>query len=325
VSGYEVTVRVGNALGAASAYRRGFHPTGVAGVFGAAVASGRILGLDTAGLDRAIGIAGTMASGSLEYLADGAWTKRLNPGWAAHGGVVAASLAAAGFTGPRSAIEGEHGLLHAYSDAPDPTRLLEGLSPAHLAVMDVSIKPYGCCRYAHPIIDAVLALRRTHGIRADDVEAMRLGVLDAGWALIAEPDERVRAPRNAVDAQFSAPWAAAVALVRGRAGLAEFSDEALGDGVIRALAARCECHRDASLDAEYPARWPAEVEIRLRDGRVLRERVECALGDPERPVPREALARRFVEMVARPSARGLADRILSLAAEPDLRLLDELA
>ena len=329
VCGYEVTIRVGNALGAASAYARGFHPTGVAGVFGAAAAAAKLFGLDAAATANAIGIAGTMASGSLEYLAGGAWTKRLNPGWAAHGGIVAASLAAAGFTGPATAIEGEHGLLRGYTDAPLPERLTEGLSLDDLQVLHVSIKPYGCCRYCHGIIDAVLALRAEHRLGPADVASMRVGVLSGGWSLIADPPERVREPRNVVDAQFSAPYAAAVALARGRAGLAEFSDETLRDPTIRGLTARAECYRDASLDAPYPRQWPAAVEIRLRDGRVVSRRIEHALGEPENPVPRDALVARFVEMVAdrlaENDARALAEGILTLASAPDLALLDALA
>lgn len=349
VAGYEVTMRVGNALGAASAYSRGFHPTGVAGVFGAAVAAGKLIGLDTAGLERAIGIAGTMASGSLEFLADGSWTKRLDPGWAAHGGIVAAGLSASGFTGPATALDGEHGLLRGYTDAPDPERLTEGLGDDELQVMRVSIKPYGCCRYSHGLIDAVLALRREHfavasrggaagaddttgaiaKARPEDVERIRLGVLSGGWGLIAEDIERKRDPRNVVDAQFSAPYAAAVALVRGRAGLAEFTPDAMADPRIRALMSRTDCFRDPSLDAEYPRRWPALVEIRLRDGQVLRKRIEHALGEPEDPVPREALVERFVEMVRgrldERAARGVAARILRLHAPHDLAVLRELA
>jgi 2-methylcitrate dehydratase PrpD len=329
VAGYEVTIRVGNALGAAATYARGFHPTGVAGVFGAAVAAGKLRGLDAAGLADAMGVAGTLASGSLEYLADGSWTKRLNPAWAAHGGIVAASLAAAGFGGPRTALEGEHGLLRGYSDAPDPSRLTAGLSRDDLQVLHVSIKPYGCCRYAHGIIDAVLALRRDHSVRPEQVARMRLGVLSAGWSLIADPPERVRDPRNVVDAQFSAPYAAAVALARGRAGLAEFSEAALHDDELRGLAARAECYRDEALDAQYPERWPAAVEIHLQDGRVLRAQVDHALGEPENPVGRDALARRFAEMVGAQvtpdAARRITDLILALAAEPDLRVLEELA
>lgn len=329
ICGYEVTIRVGNALGAASAYARGFHPTGVAGVFGAAAASAKLLGVDAGATAHAIAIAGTMASGSLEYLADGAWTKRLNPGWAAHGGIVAASLAAAGSTGPRTALEGEHGLLRGYTDAPLPERLTADLSVDDLQVMHVSIKPYGCCRYCHGIIDAVLALRAEHGLCPEDVASIRIGVLSGGWSLIADPPERVRQPRNVVDAQFSAPYAAAVALVRGRAGLAEFSDETLHDPTIRGLTARAECYRDPSLDALYPRQWPAAAEIRLRDGRVLAKRIDHALGEPENPVPRDALVARFVEMVSDrlsgKDAVGLADRLLALVAASELSLLDALA
>ena len=108
-------MRVGNALNPASAYARGFHPTGVAGVFGAASAAAHLLDLDVDQRARALGIAGTMASGSLEYLADGSWTKRLNAGWAGHAGISAAYLARAGFMGPLSVFEGRLGVLHAYS------------------------------------------------------------------------------------------------------------------------------------------------------------------------------------------------------------------
>ncbi len=357
IAGYEVTMRVGNALGAASAYQRGFHPTGVAGVFGAAVAAGKLMGLDARGLERAMGIAGTMASGSLAYLDDGSWTKRLNPGWAAHGGVVAAGLAFAGFTGPVTALDGPHGVLRGYTDAPDPERLTEGLGESELQLMRVSIKPYGCCRYSHGLIDAMLALRVEHfaagspsPVPLEDIERIRLGVLSGGWPLIAEDIERKRDPQNTVDAQFSAPYAAAVALAHGRAGMREFeigrrdpatSEPHMGDETIRALMARTDCYRDPSLDAEYPRAWPAAVELHLKDGRVLRQRVEHALGEPENPVSRATLIERFVQMLVpedpapaslseavamrERQARETAERILHLEREPDLSVLAALA
>jgi 2-methylcitrate dehydratase PrpD len=360
VAGYEVTMRVGNALGAASAYQRGFHPTGVAGVFGAAVAAAKLMHLDAEGLTRAMGIAGTMASGSLAYLDEGSWTKRLNPGWAAHAGVVAAGLAFAGFTGPATVFEGPHGLLRGYTDAPDPDRLTEDLGAGDLQVMHVSLKPYGCCRYSHGLIDAMLAIHAEHispdspsPIALEDIARIRLGVLSGGWALIAEDEGRKRDPRNTVDAQFSAPYAAAVALTRGRAGMSEFEiggrDEAgvlhMGDRAIGSLMGRTECYRDPSLDAAYPKSWPAAVEIHLKDGRVLRKRVEHALGEPENPVGRKALVERFVDMLVPPrfreasgfasisesvampeqQARELAERILHLELEPDLSVLQALA
>lgn len=318
LAGYEMTMRVGNALGPASAYARGFHPTGVAGVFGAAVAAGRLLGLDADGLSRAIGIAGTMASGSIEYVADGSWTKRLNAGWAAHAGVVAAGLAGAGFTGPATALDGRFGLLTGYTDEPLPELLTQDLGRP-LQVMKVTIKPYACCRYTHPLIDAVLTLRREHGVEADEVERVRLGVLSAGALLIADPIERKREPANVVDAQFSAPFGAAVALVFGRAGLAEHSDAALADPRVRSLMSRTECVRDPTLDASYPAKWEGWAELALRDGRTVRAHVEYALGEPEHPVSRDALVERFVELTSvrldETRARALAARLLRLDAE----------
>jgi 2-methylcitrate dehydratase PrpD len=331
VAGYEVTMRVGNALNGASAYRRGFHPTGVAGVFGAAIAAGRLLDLDAARLTHALGIAGTMASGSLEYLADGAWTKRLNPGWAAHAGIVAARLARAGFTGPATVFEGRFGMLRSHTGAPARAALLAGLGE-HLEIMKVAIKPYGCCRYNHGLIDGMLQLRTEHELRPDEVAAIRLGVLSAGAPLVAEPIARKRNPRNVVDAQFSAPFAAALALVRGAATADEYSEAAVADPTIGSLLARTTCVRDPELDAVYPERWPAWVQLDTRDGRTLSAHVEFATGEPENPVGREALIEKFVSLAADVVGRGssdsgelqsaahsLADQILGLARAPDVR------
>ena len=319
VAGYEVTMRVGNALNPASAYARGFHPTGVAGVFGATMAAAHLIGLDLQAVTNALGVAGTLASGSLEYLADGAWTKRLNPGWAGHAGITAARLAQAGFSGPASVFEGRLGVLHAYSDAAFPQRLLADLGQP-LQVMRVSIKPYACCRYNHGLIDCVLQLAREHRIEPADVERVRLGVLSGGALLVADPIEHKRNPQGVVDAQFSAPYAAAVALVYGTGGIDAYTPDKLADSTVRQIMSRTECYRDPSLDASYPRQWPAAAEIHLRDGRALATRVEFATGEPENPVPRPALIDKFVslaaESISEPAA--LARRILAIDAEPTL-------
>jgi 2-methylcitrate dehydratase PrpD len=319
VAGYEVTMRVGNALNPASAYARGFHPTGVAGIFGATMAAGRLLRLHTDQLTRALGIAGTMASGSLEYLADGAWTKRLNAGWAGHAGITAAHLAQAGFSGPASVFEGRLGVLHAYSDAAYPQRLLADLGQP-LQVMRVSIKPYACCRYNHGLIDCILQLTREHTVQPHDVERIRLGVLSGGAVLVAEPIEQKRTPHSVVDAQFSAPYAAAVAFAYGLSGIDAYTPSKLQDPLIKDLMARTDCYRDVSLDAEYPRQWPAAAEIHLRTGQILSTRIEFASGEPENPVSREALIEKFVSLAAQSvvDAHALATRILSIDSEPNL-------
>ena len=320
VAGYEVTMRVGNALNPASAYARGFHPTGVAGVFGATMAASHLLGLDVQASTNALGIAGTLASGSLEYLSDGAWTKRLNAGWAGHAGITAARLAQAGFSGPASVFEGRLGVLHAYSDDAQPERLLADLGRP-LQVMRVSIKPYACCRYNHGLIDCVLGLTREHNLEPGDVERIRLGVLSGGALLVAEPIEQKRDPRGVVDAQFSAPYAAATALVYGTGGIDAYTPDKLANTTVRELMSRTECFRDPSLDANYPRQWPAAAEIHLRDGRVLARRIEYASGEPENPVSRAGLIEKFVslaqESVSDPLA--IAERILTIDDEVDLR------
>ena len=318
VAGYEITMRVGAALDPASAYRRGFHPTGVAGVFGATIAAGRLFGLDATQLTHALGIAGTMASGSLEYLSDGAWTKRLNPGWAGHAGIVAALLAAGGFTGPASVLEGRLGLLRAYSDNGSPAGLVAELGGVP-KIMEVAIKPYGCCRYVHGSVDAMLELRTREAFRPEDVTRIELGILSVGYLLVAEPIERKQSPQSQVEAQFSAPFAAAVTLVHGRAGTREFSGANLADERIIRLMSVTTCHRDTALDDAYPASLPATARVWLRDGRCMETRVDFPLGEPERPLSSSQLSARFIELggrlIGEDVAAALAPRFLALDAE----------
>jgi 2-methylcitrate dehydratase PrpD len=320
VAGYEVMLRVGEALNPASTYARGFHPTGVAGTYGAAAAAARVLGLSAEESGRALGIAGTMAAGSFEYLADGSWSKRLNPGWAAHGGVIAAELARRGFTGPMSAIDGRLGTLRGYSDAPKPERLTRGLGDGY-AILGVSIKPYACCRYNHAVIDGVLALRAEHALLPDEVAAIRVGMVRAGLGIVGDPIDQKRQPESVVDAQFSAPFAAAVALVHGAAGLEQYTREAVADPTIRGLMARIDCYSDDDLDGRYPASWPVVVQVDRTDGTHLEIRLEHAYGDPENPVSQSALVDKFVEFgspVLGPAAREIAARVLAIEDEARL-------
>lgn len=321
VCGYEVMMRVGTSLNPGNAYRRGFHPTGVAGAFGAAAAAARLLRLDRAQYAAAFGIAGSMASGSLAYLSDGSWTKRLNVGWAAAAGCIAAGIAATGFSAPALVFEHELGVLHAYSDGALPELLTRDLG-GELQIMRVAIKPYGCCRWTHAVVDCMLDLRR-RPIEPDRIKAIRLGVLTIGKLLVAEPIEQKRAPRTVVDAQFSAPFAAAVAFVRGGAGLEQFSDANIADPTIRRLMARTDCVTDAALDASYPAEMPGTVEIELDDGQVLRSRIAYPLGEPENPLAEDGLRARFLDLAAAElgtrEAEELAARLLGLEREPHVR------
>ncbi|MBX5457356.1 MAG: MmgE/PrpD family protein [Thermogemmatispora sp.] len=298
VAGYELTLRIGAALNPASAYARGFHPTALCGTFGAAAASARLLGLSAEQTAQALGIAGSMAAGSLAYLADGAWTKRLHPGWSAHAGITAARLAAAGFRGPQEILSGRYGFLHAYSDASFPEELQPPTSAEDFAILRVSLKPYACCRYMHGPIDCLLAIRRQQAPDPQHIRRVRCGVLSAGRGLIVDPIESKRQPGNVVDAQFSMPFGAAVALITGQAGLSVFSETWLQHPEIRDLMQRVDCESDPELDRYYPAEWRATASVEMDNGQVFSASVRYPLGDPENPLSEAQLATRFHELAA---------------------------
>jgi 2-methylcitrate dehydratase PrpD len=212
--------------------------------------------------------------------------------------VVAAKLAAAGFIGPATVLEGPHGFLRAYSDAAEPDRLLEGLGAEPLRIMRVAVKPYACCRYVHGIIDGVLELRRRHAVRPRDVTGIDLGVLSIATGLVSDPITRKRHPQSVVDAQFSAPYAAAVALTRGKAGMDEFSVQNLQDPDIRRLMEATHCRTDPGLDRAFPGAMPATVRLTLTDGRQLETRVDYPVGEPENPLSGEAMLTRFIGLAS---------------------------
>lgn len=296
VAGYEVTLRVGAALNPASAYERGFHPTAICGAFGATVASARLLGLTPEQTTMALGIAGSMAAGSMAYLHDGAWTKRLHPGWASHAGITAARLAAAGFVGPTAIFESPYGFLHAYSSLSDMTQLALPSNGTY-AIMDVSIKPYACCRYMHGPIDCLLHIKREHQLDPQHIIHVRCGVLTGGRGLVADPIEQKRSPQNVVDAQFSMPFGATIALLTGQAGLSVFTETWLHNSEVRALMQKVDCYSSDELDAYYPAEWRASAEVQMDDGQNYHADIRYPLGDPHNPLSWEQLEARFSALV----------------------------
>ncbi len=296
VAGYEVTLRVGAALNPASAYKRGFHPTAICGALGSAAASARLLRLPAEQTNMALGIAGSMASGSMAYLDDGAWTKRLHPGWSSHAGITAARLAKAGFVGPTNILESRYGLLHAYSSLGDVQRV-ERTSATDFAIMEVSLKPYACCRYMHGPIDCLLSIRDKHHPNAQHIQRIHCGVVSGGHGLVVDPIEQKRNTSTIVDAQFSMPFGAVIALVTGQAGLSVFTEEWIQDPTVQALMQRVECFAAPELDDYYPDEWRASASIEMFDGTMYETKIRYALGDPHNPLSWEQLITRFHDLV----------------------------
>jgi 2-methylcitrate dehydratase PrpD len=283
VVGYEVMCRLGEAAGPADQYRRGFHPSGTLGVFGAAAAVGVLLDLDIDRAADAIGLAASCSSGSMSFLEGGGWSKLLNCGHAASAGITAARLAAAGFEGPHEAIAGPHGFLAGHSDGQRLGALETTGETRPPAIERTSVKAHGCCRYEQGPIDAILDLRKRHGFGSADVASVRVGMLDGGWGIVAEPLEAKRRPSSIVESQFSMPYGAALAIVLGRAAAPDHNVANLRDPEILRVCDLVECYRDPELDALYPDRWPTVVRVTLRDGTELEQRVDYPKGDPENP------------------------------------------
>jgi len=295
VLGYEVMIRLGTALGPQNSYKRGFHPTGTCGTFGSSVASSKILGLQEEEILNAIGISGSQAAGSMEYLAQGAWTKPFHAGWAAHSGMVAALLSRKGFKGPGSILEGRDGFLHAYSDGADPSKVLEGIGSG-FHILQTSVKIHACCRYMHSPIDAVLKIIEENDLHPEQVKKVTLGVLRAGAPLIAEPIGSKYNPQSIVDAQFSMPFGAAAALLYGRAGLKEFQPATIRSKPVKEMMRKVACIVDPELDRTFPKQWRATAEILTEDQRRYSTTVEYPKGDPENPLSWKEMVERFHDL-----------------------------
>ncbi len=329
VIGFEVMCRAGRAADPASHYARHFHPTGTIGALGAAAAAAAALGLDAGGINSAIGIAASMASGSMEFLCDGAWTKRLHPALAARNGVEAGLLAADGFVGTDDGICGERGFLASHSEAPEPERLMEGWGQWPLEVVSTSIKRHTCCRYNQGAIDALLAIRSVHGLSVDDVESVVIGIPSVAVDIVAEPAASKRRPASVVDAQFSLPFGAAAALLWGRAGLAEYDEARLADPAAVALMDRVDYEVDPEIDRDFPDKWRAWARVTTRSGDTHTQRVDDPKGDPGNPFTYEECREKFDDLaspVYSAEARAaIAEHALSMGAPGSWKaLLDSL-
>ena len=321
-AGYEVMIKLGVALDPAAHYARGFHPTGTCGTMGAAITAAKILKLNQKAMLNALGIAGSQAAGSMEFLSDGAFTKRLHPGWAAHSGIIAALLARENFTGPGTIIEGRFGFLHAYSSGSKSGKVLQDWGDPW-EVLHTSIKPHACCRYNQGPIDGILKIVRENNLDASQIEKVILGILKAGFAIVAEPQEQKSDPKSVVDAQFSMPFGAAVAILYGKATLDEYTLERINSAQVRELMGKISCVKDPELEKEFPKKWPASVTLLTKDGKTYSIRIDFPKGDPENPLTWDELIDKFRNLIApvffEARQNEIIERVRSLDKEEDLK------
>jgi 2-methylcitrate dehydratase PrpD len=310
--GFEACCRVGMAVG--PAHYRIWHNTATCGPFGSAYAAGDLLGLDHAAMKNALGNAGTQSSGLWQFLETGAMSKHLHAGRAAEAGLLAADLAARGFSGPPHILEGDKGFFKATCNDAQPDRLLaDPDAPWQLRL--TSIKPWPSCRHTHPAIDAGLSLAPRIGNRK--IERIRVSTYQAALDVC----DRI-APRSEYEAKFSLQHATAAAITDGRVDFASF-DAAARDR-LAATAARVEIAAAPPYAQRYPAAWGAQIDVSLDDGTELTAGRDHAFGDPENPLDETAMRAKASMLlahggIAKPDA--FIDAILALAenaALPDL-------
>ena len=297
VIGVETAARLAS-VAKSGFHQVGFHPTGMVGVFGCTLAAGRLMGLNERELAMAQGIAVSMASGSLEFVEDGAWNKRLHPGWAAQAGMTAAALAREGFVGATKPYDGRFGLFNAYlgthKDQADYSLATADLGQTW-ELMQTAIKPFPACHFTHGCIDAALALRKG-GVDPADIEGIEVKVPAGVFKVICEPEANKLKPANSYDAQFSVQWLTAAAFVRGKLGLAELEPAEIIDPAIQALTQKVSFAE--YKDSPFPRAYSGEVTVSLSDGRKLSHKEHVNRGAADRPLANSDIVAKFRDNVA---------------------------
>ena len=315
-----------------SIHQYGWHLTTLFGYMTAGGVAARLLGLNEAGITDAIGIGYHQSSGNGQCVKDGALTKRMGPGMAVRGGIASALMAKRGITGARNCLEGAAGMYHVYHGHSYSREKLVGDLGSRFEGVNVSIKPYPCCRGTHPSIDAALALVRRHDIKPEDVKSIVIYCGEATYGLLGVPLEVKARPRNFVDAQFSLAWGVATAIARGRAVVDDFTPEAITSPDILAVAAKIDVRNDPALDRGDQGMEPARVEITMNGGAVFSEQVDFPTGTPGRPLAFADIERKFNDCLAHAggpisaaNAQQLVETIGRLEDVKDVRALIRLA
>ncbi len=307
VAGIETQCRL-SLVAPKAIHSAGFHPTAVLGALAAAAGVARAMRLDTQHTAWALGVAGSMASGIIEYLSDGSWTKRMHVGWSAQSGLRAAVMAKAGFVGPRTVLEGPHGLYKAFAPGrqPDFDRLLDGLGE-HWHLPTIGFKPHACGTMTQPYVDCAAELG-ARGIAADDVVSIVCEVGEGTVHRLWHPLADKQNPPTAYFSKFSGPYCMAVAFFDGTAGLAQFTEERVADPAVRSLARKIFYVVDP--DNPYPARFTGHLRATLRDGGEIEIRRDDLRGGVRNPMsPEEFEAKYFANTAFGGWSRAQADRL----------------
>ena len=289
-AGYEIQIRLGLAGGSSAHYKKGFHPTATCGVFGAVASAGYLMGLTKDQFVSAFGIALSQSAGSMQFLTDGAWTKRSHVGQAAQNGLNCATMAAEGFKGPSQAFEGQWGYLHAYASGGDTKKALDGLGNK-FETLNLGVKPYPSCRYSHAAIDGIIDLKKELDFSIDDLDDIDIGLSETALNIIGYPLEDKQNPKSIVDGQFSMPFCAAVAAKSGGLKWDYYKDH-LNNSDTLALCNKIKVNPDKDAEKCCPEFMSAKVKMVVK-GKTYEKFVKIPKGEPENFMKDEEFISKF--------------------------------
>ena len=278
VVGYEIQIRLGLAGGSSSHYKKGFHPTATCGIFGAAAAAGYLMGLTKEQYISAFGIALSQSAGSMQFLTDGAWTKRSHVGQAAQNGLSCAIMAAEGFKGPSKAFEGQWGYFHSYASGGDMEKAIDGLGKK-FETLNLGVKPYPSCRYSHAAIDGIIELKNELGFSTAELDDIDIGLSETALNIIGYPLSDKQNPKSVVDGQFSMPFCAAVTVKSGGLKWDDYKNH-LNDRDTLSLCNKIKVSPDKDAEECCPEYMSAKVKVVVK-GKKYEKFVKIPKGEPE--------------------------------------------
>ena len=314
VVGYEVQIRLGLAGGSSAHYKKGFHPSATCGIFGAAAAAGYLLGLTKEQYISAFGIALSQSAGSMQFLTDGAWTKRSHVGQAAQNGLSCAIMAGEGFKGPSEAFEGQWGYLHSYASGGDVKKAMNGLGEK-FETLNLGVKPYPSCRYSHAAIDGLIELKKELKFSSDDLDDIDIGLSETALNIIGYPLTDKQHPKSIVDGQFSMPFCAAVTVKSGGLQWDDYKNH-LNNKDTLSLCNKIKVSPDEDAEKCCPEYMSAKIKVVVK-GEKYEKFVKIPKGEPENFMEDEEFISKFKGLTEPYLSKKSVDQLTDLMLKID--------
>ena len=314
VVGYEVQIRLGLAGGSSAHYKKGFHPSATCGIFGAAAAAGYLMGLTKEQYISAFGIALSQSAGSMQFLTDGAWTKRSHVGQAAQNGLSCAIMAGEGFKGPSKAFEGQWGYLHSYASGGDVKKAMNGLGEK-FETLNLGVKPYPSCRYSHAAIDGLIELKKELKFSSDDLDDIDIGLSETALNIIGYPLMDKQHPKSIVDGQFSMPFCAAVTVKSGGLQWDDYKNHLNNEDTL-SLCNKIKVSPDEDAEKCCPEYMSAKIKVVVK-GEKYEKFVKIPKGEPENFMEDEEFISKFKGLTKPYLSKQRVDQLTDLMLKID--------